>query len=64
MNDYNNLQFQKFMDQYDHNTVSVKVRSLMWECWVSATKSERERGLLVPKCSSLPKACRCKEAKE
>jgi hypothetical protein len=34
----NNRKFQEFMDRFAADTVSTKVRSLMWECWVAATE--------------------------
>ena len=35
----NNREFQRFMERYNPETVSTKVRSLMWECWVAATEA-------------------------
>ena len=33
----NNREFQLFIDRFTADTVSTKVRSLLWECWVAAT---------------------------
>lgn len=51
----NNRKFQEFMDRFAADTVSIKVRSLMWECWVAAIESVGGEGNLSsntasPKC--------------
>jgi len=55
----NNRKFQEFMDRFAADTVSTKVRSLMWECWVAATEAaevgeptHNRRITKCPKCGS------------
>jgi len=35
----NNRKFREFIDRFAADSVSTKVRSLMWECWVAATEA-------------------------
>lgn len=38
----NNRDFQEFINRYAEDTVSTKVRSIMWECWDAAIEAAKK----------------------